>query len=122
MNTIAPLLLILALTYGTLADDTADIKSLAVPVPPIVTVTGVEYAEDPGTVPVMLNELPGVNVGLVFKQVIIVAPDANLSKICIAKVSGKVWPGFNLPIVDPTGIFAPPPLGSNAKIASASLA
>ena len=80
VNTILPALLTLALTNGTLARLTAEIKLATVPVPPMVTVT-VVFAAVPGSVPINSNESPGVNalpVGVVV-PVTTVAPNATLS-------------------------------------------
>ena len=53
-NTIAPALLMLALTYGTAAALTAETKSAAV-VPTSVAVTGVEKVATPGAVAEIVN-------------------------------------------------------------------
>jgi hypothetical protein len=57
VNTIAPVLLTLALTYGTAAALTAATKSAAVGLPTadIVAVTGVLYVPDPADVAEIVN-------------------------------------------------------------------
>ena len=106
--------MILALTYGTAAALTAETKSAAV-VPVNVAVTDVDVVAEPGTDAMILNVLPTTNgPGVSSDPVIIVAPDENCSYISSPDSSGVLPYGFNLAHVVPTGMFIPPPTGSNA--------
>ncbi len=118
---------ILADTKGMLAALTAATKSAAVPVPPMVTWPCPKPVRP---MAVMVIELPGVNGGVeVFvttvDPVTSVAPAENLSKRLKVEVTNGVVnlsKSFDRTYSVPTGMFLPPPAGSNAANASLSLA
>ena len=74
VKAIAPSLLTVAETLGTIAADTAATKSAAVPVPPIVAVTGVVNVLLLAPLALIVNVSLTVNVGVVVSPVIVVGP------------------------------------------------